>query len=253
MARTKPVLRIALCAAAAALVVIPSAVAGKGGKPGPGGGGSSTCQSTPRASVTNTWAWGSSGSWALAGQQVAYHVLVFNDDLNCGSSTFNVSVGAPNGFTVSMPQSTITLGSGSSGYLWAYVTSPAGTADGDYPLTVVATRAGASGTSTTSYKVYSYDVTAPKLYYANPPDGSTVSGRSVNVGVASSDDHAVKKIELYIDGTYTSTSTCDGISYECQLSYSWSTRRAGGSHSATFKSYDWLGNVGTLSTTFNVG
>lgn len=255
MARNMRVLRIALFAAlAATLIVVPTAFAGKGGgggKPGPPSGGS-TCGTTPRASVTNTWAWGSSGSWAIAGQQVGYHIIVFNDDVNCGSSTFNVSVVAPSGFSVTMPQSALTLGSGSTGYLWAYVTSPLGTSDGDYPLSVVSTRGGATGSSATLYKVYSSDSTPPRLYYATPSGGSAITGRSTNIGVASSDDHAVKKIDLYLDGSYKSTSTCDGISYECQLSYNWSTRGVHGQHTATFYSYDWMGNVGTTSTTFTV-
>jgi hypothetical protein len=272
-----PVFRIALPLALSALVLVlvPTALADKGGNGGgnsstkttaaPTGGNtasgkpapapSSTCGSAPRASITNTYAWGSSGSWGLPGQQLAYHVLVFNDDVSCGSSTFNISLSAPSGFSVSLPQNTITLASATSGYLWAYVTSPTGIADGAYSLSLSTTRAGTSspaGASSSSYMLYSSDSLAPKLYYANPWDGAAVTGRSYSVGVASSDDHAVKRIDLYIDGIYTSTSSCDSISYECQLSYNWAIRRVHGQHTATFKSYDWMGNVGTLTTTFTV-
>ncbi len=282
MARKSPVQRIALSVApaviAVALVLVPAALADKGGGGGNGGGkatagggttapsttsasggsgpaANSTCGSMPRAAVTNTWAWGASGSWGLPGQQVAYHIIVFNDDISCGSSTFAVNVSAPAGFSVSVPQSTITLGSASSGYLWAYVTSPSGAADGDYPVDLSTTRAGTAtpaGTSTSSYKVYSSDSAAPKLYYPNPWDGAAVSGRSYNIGVASSDDHAVKKIDLYLDGVYKSTSSCDNVSSECRLSYSWAIRRVHGQHTVTFQSSDWMGNVGTLTTTFTV-
>lgn len=261
--------------AALVLAVAPSALADKGGK-GAGkaaetstngsdktqspdnaakGPGPSTCGSAPRASVTNSWAWGASGSWGLPGQQVAYHVLVFNDDVGCGSSTFAIDLSAPEGFSISIPQRTITLNSASSGYLWAYVTSPAGAADGDYALNLTSTRegsAGPAGTSTTYYKVYSSDTAAPRLYYPNPWDGAAISGRSYTVGVASSDDHAVKRIDLYLDGAYKATSTCDNLSYECRLSYSWAIRRVRGTHTATFRSYDWVGNEATLTTTFNV-
>jgi hypothetical protein len=281
VARNAPIRRIPLAIVFVALVVAvgvaPTALADKGGKGGGKSGGSagntptksepasssrppagSTCGSLPRASITNTWAWGASGSWGFPGQQLAYHILVFNDDVNCGSSTYAVSLSAPDGFAVSVPQTAITLSSASSGYLWAYVTSPQGVADGSYPLTLTVTRAGTTspaGTSTSYYKLYSSDVTPPRLYYPNPWDGATISGRSYSVGVASNDDHAVKRIELYIDrsdGPPTSSSSCDNISYECRLSYSWAIRRVHGQHTVTFKSYDWMGNVGSLTTTFTV-
>jgi hypothetical protein len=34
--------------------------------------------------------------------------------------------------------------------------------------------------------------------------------------------------------------------------YKWAIRRIHGQHTATFKSYDWMGNVGVLPVTFNV-
>lgn len=161
---------------------------------------------------------------------------------------------APSGFSVSIPQSTITLNSASTGYLWAYVTSPSGIADGDYPLTVTVQRAGTSSatTSTSSYKVYSSDTAAPTLFWPNPWNGAAISGRSYSIGVSSSDDHAVRKIELYIDNAYTSTALCDNVSHTCQLSYKWAIRRVRGQHTATFKSYDFKGNVGVLTVSFTV-
>jgi hypothetical protein len=182
--------------------------------------------------------------------------MLFNDDVSCGSSTYAISLAAPDGFAISIPQSTLTLSSGTIGYLWAYVTSPTGIPDGDYPLSLSVTRAGTTspgGTATSYYKLYSSDSVPPTLYYASPWDGAAISGRSYNVSVASKDDHAVKTIELYIDGAYKSTSTCDDLTYECRLGYKWSLRGIRGTHTATFKSYDWLGNVGTQTTTFTVG
>ncbi len=105
--------------------------------------------------------------------------------------------------------------------------------------------------STTSwYKVYSSDTVAPTLYWPSPRDGTTITGSSYNVAVSSNDDRAVKKIELYLDNAFVSTKACDDVSYTCQINYSWSTRL--GQHTATFKSYDWMGNVGVLTTTFTV-
>jgi hypothetical protein len=104
---------------------------------------------------------------------------------------------------------------------------------------------------TSYYKVYSSDTAAPTLYWPSPSDGATVSGRSYNVAVSSNDDHAVKTIALSIDGVSKTATTCAGVSYACQLNYSWSTSR--GQHSATFTSTDWMGNVSVMTTTFTVG
>jgi hypothetical protein len=219
-----------------------------------GGGGGGCTQATPGLAVDNNFGWGQWGSWGVAGQQRMYSVHVMNNDISCGSSTFLLSAAVPSGFSVSMPQS-ITVSSWSSGYLSAYVTSPTWAADGDYPLSFTIQRASPPDVSSaTSYKVYSSDTAAPTLYMASPGDGASISGRSYNVGVLSRDDHQVTKIELYLDDAQapTATTLCDGVASYCQLIYTWAIRRVHGQHSATFKSYDWFGNVGTLTTTFNV-
>ena len=244
---------------ALALAFVPAALAGKGGGGGGhggGGGGSSCTQNAPGIVVQNNYAWSQWGSWGFPGQQLGYFIQVIDYDVGCSSSTFAISLSAPNGFSVSIPTSTIGLASGKSGYLWAYVTSPSSTPDGDYPLTASVARSGAStapstGSSVTYYKVYSSDGVAPTLFWPNPGDGSTITGRSYNVSVSSSDDHAVKKIELYIDNVYKTETLCDDVSYTCQLNYSWAPTT--GQHSATFKSYDWMGNVGVSTVSFTVG
>ena len=101
--------------------------------------------------------------------------------------------------------------------------------------------------------MYSTDSVAPTLFWPNPGDGTTITGRSYNVAVSSSDDHAVKKIDLYIDNVYKSEVLCDDVSYTCQLNYSWSLGGATGQHTATFKSYDWMDNVGVSTVSFTVG
>ena len=233
---------------AIALALVPVGFAAKGG---PAGGGGKGCTAkTPGVVVDNNWAWGQPGSYGLPGQQLTYAINVINYDLGCRSSTFNVSLSAPDGFTVSLPTSSISLRSGSQGYVWATVTSPSTAADGDYPLTDSVTRTGHWDTTTSWYKVYSSDSVAPTLYWPSPGDGATIPGGSYNLGVSSNDDHAVKKIELYLDGALLSTKTCDNVSFSCTLNHSWSTTV--GQHTATFKSHDWLGNVGVLSSNFTV-
>jgi hypothetical protein len=191
----------------------------------------------------------------MPGQQLRYAILVFNDDVGCGSSTFAIGMSAPDGFSVSIPSNTITLASGATGYVWAYVTSPTNAADGNYSLTASDVRAGTSsptGTSTSYYKVYSTDSVAPTLNVPKPADGAWISGRSYSLGVSSSDDHAVKQIDLYIDNVYSSTALCDDLSSSCLLSYSWNIRRVHGQHTATFRSTDWKGNSASLTVTFTV-
>jgi hypothetical protein len=270
VARKPPTFRIVLAVVvfALVLVLVPTAFADKGGKgaaqgttssptaaspagkPSVGGGSGSCTRSAPRASIDNTWAWASPGSWGLPGQQLKYAVDVFNNDVGCGSSTFTVSFSAPPGFTVSLPSPTITLGSASTGYVWAYVTSPASAAPGDYAL--AATVQGASSSASSWYKVYTSDTVAPKLFWENPSNGSTLSGRSANIGFGSSDDHAVKTLDLYLDGALVATTVCDDISSDCQLSYNWAIRRVNGLHTATFKSTDWMGNVASDTASFSV-
>lgn len=248
--------RIALAAVslALALALVPVALA-KG--PGHGGGGSTSCtQSAPGVDVQNNYAWSQWGSWGLPGQQLAYLVDVINYDVGCGSSSFTVGLSAPNGFSVSLPTSTVSLASGASAYVWAYVTSPSVLPDGDYPVTATVSRtgastAGAAASFVSSYKVYSSDSVAPTLFWPNPGDGTTISGRSYTMVVSSSDDHEVKTIDLYIDGVHKSQAGCDDVSYTCQLSYKWATVK--GAHTATFEATDWMGNVGVLTVKFTVG
>jgi hypothetical protein len=190
----------------------------------------------------------------MPGQQLTYAISVRNYDMGCSSSSFAVSVSAPSGFSVSLPTNTITLKSYSSGYVWAYITSPNPIADGDYPITVTVQRVGGSDSTapaTTYYKVYSSDTTAPELFWWNPGEGQTITGRSYGVTVTSKDDHAVRKIDLYMDGAFMSTQSCDNVTYLCQLSYTWSA--TAGQHTATFRSTDWMGNVGVQTVHFTVG
>ncbi len=240
------------CHWGAALVLLLSSTFGASGVADAAG---SCTPAAPSVMSDNNWAWGGFGSWGLPGQQLLYGIKVTNNDVGCGSSTFVVSVSVPSGFAVSIPTNSISLKAPEVGYLSAYITAPATIADGDYPIGVSVQRATSPGdgaASTTYFKVYSSDTTAPTLYWTNPANGMTISGRSYNVTVDSRDDHAVQRIELYIDNTRMSTTTCDDVTYSCTLSYNWSLRRAKGQHTATYKSYDWLGNTGVLTVNFTV-
>ena len=236
--------------ALALALVLTAAVPALAGKPGGAAGGKCT-RKAPRIAVDNTYKWGTWGSWGTAGQQLTYAANVMNYDVGCRASNFVVDVSAPVGFSASLPTSTVTVKPSSSRYVYASVTSPASATDGDYPLAFTVRRTGGSdGASFTSYyKVYSSDSAAPILYWENPGEGSTISGTSTTFTVTSDDDHAVKKIDLYIDGSYRSTTTCDNVAYNCELHTTASVGGAG-PHTATFKSYDWFGNIGTLTVNF---
>jgi hypothetical protein len=191
----------------------------------------------------------------LPGQQLTYLIKVVNNDVGCSASSFALSLSGPAGFSVSLPTSTVNLKSPAVISVLAYVTSPSVIADGNYPLTATVQRAGTSNTtasSTSYYKVYSSDITAPTLYWANPADGQTLTGGSFRFAVSSNDDHAVSKIELYVDNAYVSTTVCGGVSYNCQFGTDWSLSGRQGPHTGTFKSYDFMGNVADLTVNFTV-
>ena len=251
----KQFIPVAAIGAVAAVLLVGPALAAKGH-----GGTSSTCtQNAPGVAVQNNMGWNQSGSWGLQGQRLGFQVLVSDTDTGCGSTTFTMTVTAPSGFTVSVPTSSFSLRSGSSTYLWAYITSPDPSADGAYPVTVAVTRSASgasasamSGSQVTTYDVYSSDSAAPTLWYNNPADGEVLSGSSYTFAVWTKDDHAVQKVELYIDGAYKTTATCTDVSYICALNYKWSLSGEKGTHTATFKAYDWSGNVGSLPVSFTV-
>jgi hypothetical protein len=249
MVRTYRTIIVLTLTAGLMVVASSGAFAAKGG-----GATTSACAlGAPRASIDNSYAWAAPGAWGTPGQQLRYAIDVFNNDVGCGSSSFVISFSAPDGFSVSMPSTTITLNSASSGYVWASVTSPTTASDGDYPLTATVERAGSSSAAATSwYKVYSSDTVAPRIYWASPSDGGVLSGRTASVGFSSSDDHAVKRLDVSLDGVSVASTLCDNISSDCQASYKWSIRRVHGQHTATYTSTDWMGNVATQTVTFTV-
>jgi hypothetical protein len=214
--------------------------------------GKSGCtRNAPALAVDNNYGWGAWGSWGLAGQKIPYSIRITNQDSGCRASSFVVDLSGPDGFTVSLPTNTISLRAARQGYLWADVTSPASAADGDYQLTATARRVGGSDDAApfaTLYRVYSADSEPPTLFWPNPGDGQTVSARSYAFVASSRDDHDVKTMDLSIDGTTTTTITCDNVDYTCTLSDQLSVEP--GQHTAKFRAHDWMGNVASLTVSF---
>jgi len=87
------------------------------------------------------------------------------------------------------------------------------------------------------------DTTAPTTSVTAPANGATVSS-TVSVTATASDNIAVTKMEIYIDGTLRTSNTS-----ATSLTYSWNTTTfANGSHAIVSKAYDAAGNVGTSPT-----
>lgn len=90
------------------------------------------------------------------------------------------------------------------------------------------------------------DTTAPSVSITNPVNGSSISGTQA-IGVSATDNTAVTRIELYIDGQLKTQTT------ESTLSYSWNTRKvANGYHTIVTKAFDAAGNQNQTSIQVNV-
>jgi len=113
-------------------------------------------------------------------------------------------------------------------------------ADGTYNLTVKAyDAAGNVGTSAAvAVKVNNVaDTTAPVVSIASPTGGSSVSG-TVNVSINATDNVAVSKVELYVNGTIY------GVVGTSPYNIPWNTSSyAKGTYTLLVKAYDAAGNV----------
>jgi hypothetical protein len=116
------------------------------------------------------------------------------------------------------------------------------TATGKYSLAATSNTVNTSITSTTASPVPTPtppgDTTAPTITITAPKDGNTVKG-TVSVYSSASDNVGVKKVELYVDGVLTSSSTVTPFTTK------WSTNRSSkGTHTLQTKAYDAAGNRG---------
>jgi hypothetical protein len=87
------------------------------------------------------------------------------------------------------------------------------------------------------------DTTPPTASITAPANNATVSN-SVTITATASDNVGVVKMELYIDGTLTTSNT-----NATSLSFSWNTNPvSNGSHSLVVKAYDAANNIRTSPT-----
>jgi hypothetical protein len=99
--------------------------------------------------------------------------------------------------------------------------------------------AGNSNTSSISVIVNNVlDTSAPAIRITSPSDGNKVTS-NVSVKVNASDNVAVMKVELYVDGML------QGVSTTAPFTTKWNTAKAAkGPHILSCKAYDSAGNVG---------
>lgn len=90
------------------------------------------------------------------------------------------------------------------------------------------------------------DTIAPSVSITNLVNGGSISGNQA-IKVSATDNTAVTKIELYIDGQLKTQTT------ESTLSYSWNTRKvSNGYHTILTKAFDAAGNQNQTSIQVNV-
>ncbi len=180
-----------------------------------------------------------------AGQSLSYVLTVTNNDsLSCTNTTFSTSASnLPAGFTFSGGSASIAPGATANINL--SVTSPVGFADSSNVFSAVvsdASDASHGNFTSASYIVFT-DLLAPTVSITSPVDGSVLGkSASVTIGVTSSDNVAVKKVEIYIDGQIKVTDIL------LPYSYKWNTKNvAKGQHSIMAKAYDAAGNSSSAS------
>ena len=131
-------------------------------------------------------------------------------------------------------------------YNFAWDTTKAG--NGVHALEAKASdAAGNSSSSTDSVTVSNAaaDTVAPAIAITSPANNATVSG-NVSVTCSARDNVGVAKVELYVDGKLTDSST------RAPFAFKWNSQKAAsGVHSLQAKAYDAAGNAG-LSTTVSV-
>jgi hypothetical protein len=90
------------------------------------------------------------------------------------------------------------------------------------------------------------DTTAPVVAFTSPAAGATVSG-SVAIGATATDNVAVAKLELLVDGVLSSTDTTSPYAFVWN-----STGATAGAHTLALVATDSSGNVATASRTVNI-
>jgi hypothetical protein len=127
-------------------------------------------------------------------------------------------------------------------------------ASASYTATIVGGSSGArdlAGNALASNRVWSFtvaggggggDTTAPTASITSPTNGSTVTG-NVQITATASDNVAVARVELYVDGVLFATDT------SAPYNFNWNTKKVSRTtHTLQVRAYDAAGNVGSSAT-----
>lgn len=104
--------------------------------------------------------------------------------------------------------------------------------------------AGNVGTSASVTVNIAGDTIAPQVSILSPANNSRISGK-VTIKASATDNIAVTRLELFIDGVLKTSATTGSLTYVWNVSKSVKA----GSHIITAKGYDAKGNIGTASIT----
>lgn len=115
------------------------------------------------------------------------------------------------------------------------------------PTPTTTTTTSTTTTTTTQPPVQTADAIAPSVSIVSPTAGATVK-RTASVTVKASDNVAVTKVSLYVDGALIGSSTA------APFTISWNTKKTAiGNHTINVKAFDAAGNTGLSSSlTVNV-
>lgn len=182
------------------------------------GGGGAGDTTAPTVSITSP-----SAGAAVSGTVSV--LAVANDNVSVASMSLSVD-GVPLGGDNTAP--------------YAFTWNTTNVANGVHALTATATdAAGNSASASVSVTVNNFgDTTPPSVSITSPGNGANVAG-NVSVLVSAMDNVGVVKVELYVDGSLTSTSI------SAPFSTKWNSRRATvGAHTLQSRAYDAAQNAG---------
>jgi len=164
------------------------------------------------------------------------------------AGTVNVSLSATDNVAVTRTELFIngsifgTSNSATANFSW----NTAAFADGSYTLEAraydAANNVGSRTISVTVRNAVIVDTTAPTVAIISPTNGTRLKGRSVNVDVRSSDNIGVTRVELYVNGRISASST------SANPRFTWNIGSLpNGSYTLQSFAYDAAGNIGQSS------
>ena len=184
----------------------------------------------PTASITSPSDGSSASGTISVTVSASDKVGVSKVDLYIDGNLFRTDTTSPYSFSLD----TTTLGNGDH-QLQAKVTDPSGNSGTSMAVTV-----------TVQNTIATNDTTAPVVTITSPSDGTILKGASVTITVSATDNVAMSKVRIFIDGQLVADLTSSTSSY----SYNWNIKKVTtGDHTITAVGYDTSGNTASDSIT----